>query len=170
MTLIHGPCEARFPGRVALIPIESTAELQRELVRCSRRADAVIMAAAVADFRPIRRAVRKIPRRRRLALHLEATPDVIGRLPRRRGLLVAGFALETHDVVRRARRKLREKRLDLVVAQDAGQRSPFGRVPVEAWLLAQDGSVAALGRRSKRMVARALLDKLEALWYGQRGC
>jgi phosphopantothenoylcysteine synthetase/decarboxylase len=102
-----------------------------------------------------------------LTLRLEATPDIVRRLPRRPGQAVAGFALETDAVLARAARKLREKRLDLLIAQHAGGRSPFGRRRVRAWLLERGGRVTDLGWAAKPAVARALLDKVEALWYGQ---
>jgi len=70
--------------------------------------------------------------------------------------------------VSRAMRKLRRKRLDLLLAQRAGGRSPFGRRPVQAWLLARGGEAKRLGTISKPAVARLLLDKIETLWYGQQ--
>ena len=128
------------------------------------------MAAAVSDFRAAHAARGKWPRRGRHTLVLEATPDIVGRLPRHPHQLVIGFAVESADVVRRAARKLRQKRLDLVFAQKiSGSGAPFGRRPVHAWLLSRDGEVRPLGKIAKRQAARALLDKIEALWYGQPG-
>jgi phosphopantothenoylcysteine decarboxylase/phosphopantothenate--cysteine ligase len=143
--------------------------MERALRRQAGSADVVIMAAAVSDFRPVRSAPTKLRRRAHLTLRLEATPDIIARLPRREHQLVVGFALETAHVVSRAARKLRAKQLDLVLAQQVnGEGSPFGRRQVRAWLLARSGGVKALGRLSKPSVARVLLDKIETLWYGQR--
>ena len=136
-----------------------------------------MMAAAVADFRPVRPSATKLRRTRGMTLRLEATPDIIARLPRRRGQVVAGCALEPRDVVAGGLRKLRHKRLDVLLVQQAprhggsggpsGQRAPFGRHPVRAWLLVRGGPPRALGVVSKPRAARALLDKAEALWYGQ---
>jgi len=75
--------------------VTSANERERAMRRQARGADAVIMAAAVADFRPARASGTKLPRRARLTLTLEATPDIVARLPRRPGRVVAGFALET---------------------------------------------------------------------------
>jgi phosphopantothenoylcysteine decarboxylase/phosphopantothenate--cysteine ligase len=164
VTVVHGPVSERFPRNARMIPVTSAGDMARSMRREARDADAVIMAAAVADFRPVRVSVAKLPRRGRLTLTLEATPDIVSRLPRRRGLVMAGFALETSQVLPRAAKKLREKRLDLLVAQDARAHSPFGRRRVRAWILEPGGQVADLGWVAKPAVARALLDKIEALW------
>ena len=168
VTVIHGPVTEPLPSAARTVAVERSDEMARALRRFARTADVIMMAAAVADFRPIRAVARKLPRRHALTLTLNATPDLIGQMPRRAGQLVAGFALETHRVLASARRKLRTKRLDVVLAQEAnGVRSPFGRRPVRAWLLTRDGSITSLGRVSKGRVARLLLDKIETLWYGQ---
>ena len=176
VAVVSGPIHEPLPAQARVIRVERTEEMGRALRRETVRADVVIMAAAVADFRPARPSATKLTRRGRLRLELTATPDLIAQLPRRSGQLVVGFALETDSVLQRARRKLTEKRLDLVVAQQAartarggigGSDSPFGDRPVRAWLLSRDGSVRSLGRRSKAAIAGALLDKIEALWYGQ---
>lgn len=170
VTVVNGPSRERLSRGIRAIPVEQAREMERTLRQEARKADAIIMAAAVSDFRPVRCAASKLPRRNRLRLSLEATPDILARLPRRQGQVIAGFALETAAVLSRARRKLRRKRLDLLVAQWAAQdRPPFGRRRVRAWLLARDGTTKALGDVSKPAVARVLLDKVEALWYGQRG-
>lgn len=168
VTVVSGPGREALPSRARVILVERTEEMERAVRTQAPRTDVVVMAAAVSDFRVARLATAKLPRSTRLTLRLEATPDLIGRLPRRRSQLIVGFALESRDVVARARRKLREKRLDLLLAQRADHRAmPFGRRHVQAWLLGSDGEARALGRLSKSDVARVLLDKIEALWYGQ---
>ena len=167
VTVIHGPISERLPRGVRTIAVERAQELEQALRSEARRADAILMAAAVADFRPARIAAAKLPRRGRMALRLQATPDIIGRMPRRPGQIVAGFALESGDAVRSAKHKLREKQLDLVLAQRAGKVVPFGRRRVQAWLVSNEGRVNNLGRISKGRIARLILDKVEGLWYGQ---
>lgn len=173
VTVVSGPIIERLPAQARVIRVERAREMERALRREGKPVEIIIMAAAVADFRPIRQASAKLPRGGRMRLALEATPDIVARLPRRRRQLIVGFALETGRVVPRAIKKLREKRLDLLLAQQADdQGSPFGRQKVLAWLVARgsvpQATVTALGRVSKSEVARALLDKIEALWYGQR--
>lgn len=169
VTVISGPSCEQFPTAAQVIPVEQTVQMERVLRRHSTDADAVIMAAAVSDYRPVRVGASKLPRAHRRTLRLQATPDLIARLPRRRGQVVVGFALETSQVISRATRKLHAKRLDVLLAQQADSvGSPFGRQRVRAWLLQRGKAPQALGRISKRAVARLLLDKVEALWYGQR--
>ncbi len=188
VTVVHGPCSESFPSGARRIPVEETAQMQDQMRRQTGRSDVVMMAAAVADFRPLRVLSGKIPRRGVRNLRLVATPDILGRLPRRTDQLRVGFALEAACVVARAGRKLRRKHLDLVLAQQldpaqarenrARQRrsydeanetpaSPFGHHRVRAWLLQRDGPSQDLGFCSKARVARMLLDKVETLWYGQ---
>ena len=167
VTVVRGPVSEPFPRGARIIPVTSAPEMERAMRRHSRGADAVIMAAAVADFRPARVSSAKLPRRARLTLTLEATPDIVARLPRRPGRVMAGFALETTLVLPHAARKLREKRLDLLIAQRVRPGSPFGRRKVRAWLIERGGGMTDLGWTAKPALARALLDKIEALWYGQ---
>ena len=169
VTVVSGPSVEPLPAGARRITVETAREMEGALRGQATRADVVIMAAAVADFRPVRAASRKLPRRAQLHLTLEATPDIIARLPRRTRQVVVGFALETHDVLSNARRKLHTKRLDLLVAQRVnGQGIPFGRRAIDAWLLERGGVVTRLGRVSKSRVVRVLLDKIERLWYGQQ--
>ena len=179
VTVLSGPVSEALPSNVKRVDIETAAELEHAARRHAPSADAIIMAAAVADFRPTRRILRKLRRRHALALQLRPTPDIIGRLPRRPGQLRVGFAVESGRVLARATDKLRAKRLDLLVAQQlaggGSTGSPFGRVDVQGWLLERppraDGRphVTPLGRIGKPQLARALLDKIEALCYGQPG-
>lgn len=180
VTIVSGPGTEPMPRGARVVAVRDAREMEAAMRRQAPRADAVIMAAAVSDFRPVRARASKLRRRARVSLRLAATPDILARLPSRRDQLRVGFALEGGRVVPAATRKLRAKRLDVLVAQRLnGKGSPFGRQRVEAWLLAgrRRGSasqpwagqtVRRLGRVSKAEVARALLDKVEELWYGQR--
>ena len=94
VTVVSGPVSEPLPRGARVITVEQTREMERALIRESRRADAVIMAAAVADFRPVSRTPGKIARRGIKTLRLKAVPDIVSRLPRRPGQVVAGFALE----------------------------------------------------------------------------
>lgn len=166
--VVHGPLVEPLPRGTKRLAVEQAHEMDAAMRRKARLADVVVMAAAVSDFRVAHVARGKWPRRGRHTLVLEATPDIIGRLPRRARQLVVGFAVESARVVPRAKRKLREKRLDLLIAQHAnGSGAPFGRHRVRAWLLERGGTVHPMGKVAKRTVARTLLDKIETLWYGQ---
>lgn len=186
VTVVYGPSNEALPEKCRGIPVEKTEEMAKALNQQVRFADALIMAAAVSDFRPILKLSQKIPRRKRVSLELKATKDIVARLPRKPGQIFAGFALETTNVLANAKRKLKSKRLNLVLAQQATEKNssrksrelPFGRKRVRAWLLESadkrfgrvKGSqidVTDLGWLTKPKVARLLLDKIEALWYGQ---
>jgi len=165
--MVSGPSEVRPPKTVFVEWVERADQMDRALRRQAPWADVIIMAAAVCDYRPaiIRR--RKVARYGSLTLRLVATPDLIARLPRRAGQLVVGFALESEAALQHARRKLSAKRLDLIVGQrmDASG-GPFGARAVNAFLLAASGELTTLERTTKRQLARAILDKIERLWYG----
>ncbi len=170
VTVVCGPTIERMPPKAKVVAVETARQMLKAMRRLSPQADAIIMAAAVSDYEPVRAAKAKIKRGGRMVLVLKATPDIVGQLPRRTGQIVAGFALETENVLTRAKAKLRKKRLDLILAQNgkAGQ-GPFGRNSLQAWLIERKGKTTALGQAAKPAVARLLLDNVEALWYHQRG-
>lgn len=172
VTVVAGPGTEPMPAGARVVAVRDARGMESALRHLAGNADAVVMAAAVSDFRMSRPRASKLRRRARLTLRLVATPDIIARLPRRAGQLRIGFALEGGAVTPAAARKLRAKRLDLLVAQRVnGSGSPFGRRPAQAWLLARRAGAPAvqpLGRVAKARVARVLLDKIEELWYGQR--
>jgi phosphopantothenoylcysteine decarboxylase/phosphopantothenate--cysteine ligase len=119
VTLLAGPGVAgRLPG-VRMVSFESTAELAELLKQHFSSCDVLIMAAAVADYRPCRLNTGKMPRRRRrVVLELERTPDLVAECAahKRADQRIVGFALEEPRVLaRRARQKLRRKGLDAVV-------------------------------------------------------
>ncbi len=168
VTVISGPSQEPLPNGARVVRVERADEMDRVLRRRARGADVVIMAAAVSDFRPRRVARAKLQLRATRTLVLEPTLDLIGRLPRRARQVVVGFALETEQVLPRASAKLKAKRLHLLLAQRAqGAGSPFGRRSVQEWVLERTGGGTPLGKRSKAQISRVLLDKVEALWYGQ---
>src|SRR6185295_10093133 len=101
------------PAGVPTQRIETTEDMQRALESLVPSADALIMSAAPADFRPTHTAAKKRPRGNgALTLELEATPDILRSLKRRKGMVVVGFALETGNGLANARAKLQNKALD----------------------------------------------------------
>ena len=168
-TLVTGPVETAIPAGVRVIRVERAQEMQAALQTQMPRADALIMAAAVCDFSPVRPTKGKRLRRGRLTIALKATPDIVGNLPRRRDQVIVGFALETAAAPARAAAKLRAKKLDLIVGQVMNGHGPFGRHPVHATLIRATGRSRRLGVISKPRLARAILDEIERLWYGRQG-
>ena len=166
VTLISGPGTLPPPCGVDVVPVESTGDLRVALGRALPRADLLLMAAAPADYRPANASRAKLERKAgAVSLSLEPTVDVLEATARRRkkGALVVGFALETGDAVRKARAKLRRKRLDLVVANDATEPGAGPEVETNRVTLVSADGETALPLGGKDEVAEAILDRVAAL-------
>ena len=163
--LISGPVALRAPAGVTLVRIETAAELRDAVLAALPGAHAVVMAAAVADYRPAKAADQKLKKREQgdgLTIELVKNPDVLQEIVTRRDprTLVVGFKAETGDAVAEASRMLREKGLDLVVANDVTAKgSEFGSDTDQVTLVSADGA-EALPLLSKREVARRLVAKI----------
>jgi phosphopantothenoylcysteine decarboxylase / phosphopantothenate---cysteine ligase len=149
---------------VTRVDVESAADMEAALEQVSRQADVVIMAAAVADFRPKVVADRKLSNEDGLPeLVLEPTPDILTGLVSRRppGQVVVGFAAETDDVTERGRRKLQRKGVDLLVINDvSAPGTGFDHDTNAVTILSADGSSAEIPLTSKYAVANAVLDSI----------
>ncbi|MGH9277468.1 MAG: bifunctional phosphopantothenoylcysteine decarboxylase/phosphopantothenate--cysteine ligase CoaBC [Acidimicrobiales bacterium] len=151
---------------VEVVTVDTAAEMEAAVLSRSDRADVVIMAAAVADFRP------KAPAGHKLAktdgppeVILEPTTDIVTELVRRRrpGQVLVGFAAETGDAVGKAEAKLAAKGLDVIVANDvAAPGVGFDSDRNEVTVLSRDGSRVDLALSTKRVVARQILDVVAA--------
>ena len=171
VTLVAGPDTPAVPG-ARRVDFETAADLERALGDLAPRADAVVMAAAVADFRPRAPVAGKLSRRSagsEISLALEAVPDLLAGLARaRRGArpYLVGFAAETVSgdaLAERAGAKLREKRCDAIVANDVSARGiGFGADENEVTLLFADGARHGLARAPKRAIADQLWSVLAA--------
>ena len=165
VTLVTGPTAIAPPAGVRTFRVESAEELRDAVLATLPRADAVVMAAAVADYRPIERVDRKLKKKelgRELTLRLIENPDVLKAIvaARRPGTIVVGFKAETGDATTEAGRMLREKKLDLVVANDVSDpRSGFGSEDDRVAFVSADG-VEQLDLLPKSDVARRLVAKL----------
>jgi phosphopantothenoylcysteine decarboxylase/phosphopantothenate--cysteine ligase len=176
VVLVSGPTNLRPPRRVRLISVESALDMDRAVLRNFRAADALIMAAAVCDWRPARISKKKVKRQKTaqgrpscskspFILRLAGNPDIIYKAARRKGRrVVVGFALETEDMLRNAMRKLKEKNLDLIVANKVTKkRDVFGDLKTDVLLIGKDRATKQLRHSSKRKVAKAIIDKVEGL-------
>jgi len=163
--LVSGPTALRAPAGAQLVPIESAEQLRDAVLGLLPNADAVVMAAAVADYRPIETQERKIKKRdagKELSLRMTENPDILKAIvsARRAGAIVVGFKAETGDATAEAGRMLREKKLDLVVANDVSDPgSAFGSDTDRVTFVSADG-VEALPLLAKTEVARRLVAKL----------
>lgn len=169
--LIVGPVSIPLPPTFPVEHVESTIDMLAAVKRALEKADALVMAAAPADFRPADVASAKIKKSSAPStIPLTATPDILREtIAERAGRVVTiGFALETDDVLVHAREKLAPKGLDLIVVNDA--REPGAGFEVETnrvTILAPDGTSDALPLQSKREVAEAIVDRLEGLLRGR---
>lgn len=167
VTLIAGPLGVPVPPGIAVVNVETTAEMGRAVAEALSTADVLIMAAAPADFRPAAPSTSKIKKASAPAsLVLAPTQDILSSTvaQRRPGTVVVGFALETHDALTGGRAKLAAKALDLVVVNDATERGAgFGVDTNRVTLLAKDGPEEVLPLMSKRDVADVILDRVGAL-------
>jgi len=149
---------------IDVVHVATAAQMQAAVLDRSDVCDAVVMAAAVADFRPKQPAERKLKKDEGVPeIVLEPTHDFLVDLGRRKpaGQVLVGFAAETDDVQDNARRKLREKRLDFIVANDVSARDAGFEVDTNrAVILGADGTVDALPLMSKRAVADEILDRI----------
>lgn len=166
VTLVSGPVGIDPPARVRLVAVVTAAQMAAACKRAFRRADAAVMAAAVCDYRPVRRAARKLPKSKRpIRVALEPTADIAAALGRRKGRRVlVGFALEDHAGRARAERKLKAKHFDLIVLN--GPANVGGRnAKVEFYRPAQDwsgpisGTKDAIARRIVRAVETMIADR-----------
>lgn len=164
VTLVAGPVRLETPAGVERIDVESAREMLAAVRKAFAGADALIMAAAVADWRPARRLAGKWRKKDDGAdtavLELVKNPDVLATVARRKGRrVVVAFALETGDGERRARRKMARKNADFVVLNDA---TALNADRSSATILGRDGSRRALVRQPKREIAAALLELIAA--------
>jgi phosphopantothenoylcysteine decarboxylase/phosphopantothenate--cysteine ligase len=166
VTLVAGPLEVPVPAGLHTVHVETTAEMRDAVCDALLDCDVLVMAAAPADFtvaNPASRKLKKSDAPDSIALH--RTDDILRVTEGRRGnTLTVGFALETGDARSEAHRKLADKRLDMIVANDATE--PGAGFAVETnrvTIIGADGSEDALPLQSKRDVADAILDRVEVL-------
>jgi len=165
VTLVSGPTALRPPFGARLVPIETAAELQAAVLAALPDADAVVMAAAVADYRPAAVARSKLKKQEageKMTLELVQNPDVLRAIvaARRPGTIVVGFKAETGDAVAAAIRMRVDKGLDLVVANDVSAAgSGFGSDTDRVTVVGADGT-EALPLLPKSEVARRLVARV----------
>ena len=169
VTLISGPVSLPPPENVETVNVRSTHEMFEAVMSRLHDVTVFIGSAAVADFRPARRAEQKIKKegRKTITVELEETEDIIaavGAAPNRERRVVAGFAAESQSLLEYAERKLREKGLDLIVANDITRADAgFGAENNAATILKRDGSRVELPLQSKRALADRTLDEIAKL-------
>ena len=170
VTAVAAAATVDLPAEARVIGVETAQQLYDAVLAEAGAQDVLIMAAAVADFRPKRVAEGKLKKEQGVPeVVLEATPDTLAELGRRRrpDQVLVGFAAETGDHLAGARRKLEAKHLDLVVLNHVeGAHSAFGADDADAYLV-DATTVEELPRAAKAAIAARLLDRVEALRAGR---
>jgi phosphopantothenoylcysteine decarboxylase/phosphopantothenate--cysteine ligase len=155
-----------------VVRVDTAASMEAAVLEHAALADVVVMAAAVADFRPKAPAPGKLSKADGLPdIVLEPTPDILAELGRRRraGQVLVGFAAETAAVADRARAKMTAKGVDLIVANDVGApHTGFDHDTNAVSILGADGSRQDVALTSKRAVADAVLDAVVARLAAQQ--
>jgi len=165
--LVSGPTSLTPPPGVEFYSVESAEEMRKKVMDEFPYVDGVIMAAAVSDYRPKLREERKIKRgsQEALTLKLVQNPDILRELGEKKGnKILVGFCAETDDLEEEARRKLKLKNLDLIVANDITlPGAGFGVDTNIVVLIDRNGNIEHLSRRSKREVAEKIWDRISWL-------
>jgi phosphopantothenoylcysteine decarboxylase/phosphopantothenate--cysteine ligase len=175
VTLISAPTALSPVYGVEMVAVRTAAEMHEAVMGRLEQTDILLMAAAVADYRPARVAEQKIKKGPGgLTLELERTEDILAAVAQARSQgmpkIVVGFAAETEDLLANAQDKLRRKKLDLIVANDVSAAdSGFGVDTNRVTLIGADGQVEELPLMTKFEVAEQILRRVAALWRARHG-
>ena len=168
VTIVAGATTTSSPANVTLLRVDSAEEMHAAVMNALPEASIFIGAAAVADYRPVERSLRKIKKTQSsLSLELERTPDILREVANTKqdGLLVIGFAAETENILRNAREKLSTKNLDAIVANDVTQDGVgFDTVTNEVTIISRDRKAPIhVPLMAKTNVANIILDEIARL-------
>jgi len=167
VTLISGPTALAPPEGAQVIAVRTSQDMQEAVLQAAPQADALLMSAAVADFRPVSAADQKIKKTgQSLTLKLTVNPDILASLKAqgKRPRVTVGFAAETQALLENARAKLEAKGMDLIVANDVSSADAGFAVDTNrVTLLYRDGRSETLPLMSKAEVAAAVIERVIAM-------
>ncbi|UCD22572.1 MAG: bifunctional phosphopantothenoylcysteine decarboxylase/phosphopantothenate--cysteine ligase CoaBC [Chloroflexota bacterium] len=160
VTLVTAPASLPEPADVDVVKVSTAKDMHRAVEKATRQANALVMAAAVADYRPTKAAKDKIKKEGvGLTLKMECTPDIVGSV--KGNFIRVGFAAESSNLVRNAKQKLKKKGLDVIVANDiTAKDSGFGTDTNLVTIIDRKGKIDSLPLLTKREVAERILDKV----------
>ncbi len=164
VTLISAPTALIKPAGIKVINVKTAGEMLKAVLETTRKADALIMSAAVADFRPASPSGKKIKRQdlSDLTLQLEKTSDILGQA--KGDFIRVGFAAESNNIVDNATDKVKRKKLDLIIANDiTAKDSGFGTETNKVTIIDSKGKVDELPLMPKAEVADKILDRVAGL-------
>lgn len=165
VTLIAGQTQAELPAHVQVIHVESAQDMHAAVMERYADTDLVVMAAAVADYRPVVRANKKIKKKdEKLVIELERNPDILSDLgEKKERQFLIGFAAETDHVEQYAIDKLKRKKCDFIVANDVSRSDAgFGTDTNEVMIYDSMGLVEKISLTSKQIIAKRLLELASA--------
>jgi phosphopantothenoylcysteine decarboxylase/phosphopantothenate--cysteine ligase len=165
VTLISANVSLEEPNSVKVIKVQTATDMKKAVNGAVRKADALLMAAAVADYQPEKAARAKIKKesKRGLTMKLVKTPDILSEV--KGDFIKVGFAAESDNLITNAKRKLLDKKLDLIVANDiTAPDSGFDVDTNRVIIIDKKGKTEELPLMSKREVADKVLDKVRELW------
>ena len=164
VTLVSGPVNLQPPEGVEVINIESAADMAKAMKSAAQTADIIVMAAAVADYRPRQYSTSKVKKSDGdMCIELERTEDILLSLGKnkRPGQILVGFAAETDDLLKNAQGKLERKNLDYIAANIVGVPGRgFAADNNAITLIGRDGSQTEFALQSKKNLAEALLQHI----------
>jgi phosphopantothenoylcysteine decarboxylase/phosphopantothenate--cysteine ligase len=170
--VISGPVALEPPAGCEMVPVTTAEQMHKAVLAHLSEASIVVMAAAVADYRPARVETRKIKKRagQTISVEFEPTADILKDVGEHKGeRLLIGFAAETEDVLANARAKLNAKNCDFLVANPVGPDAGgagMDSAENQGWILAATGEVIELPRSFKRDMASRIFDHVLALRPG----
>ena len=170
VVLISGPTALHVPGGLTFVGVSNAREMRDRVMEHAEDATVIVKAAAVADYRPAVESATKLKKSREtMTLSLERNPDIIAELGAGKGnRVLVGFAMETEDLEKNARDKLRAKNMDFIVANNLSEEGAgFMYDTNMVTILYRDGSVEALPLMTKMEVAETVLDRIKRIIDGE---
>ena len=162
--LISGPTALDKPNNVEFVSVMTAREMRDEVIRRADEYDCLIMAAAVCDFRPASESPDKIKKKDGLTLELVKNPDILVEISQRTDLIKVGFALETGELVKNATDKLKNKKLDLIIANSIDENNdPFGTGAKGYTMIDKEGGITDIKEVTKDAMAEIMIDKIGEL-------
>jgi phosphopantothenoylcysteine decarboxylase/phosphopantothenate--cysteine ligase len=163
VTLISGPSAQSIYPEIKMIKVRSASEMEKAVKQEINKNDLLIMSAAVSDFRPLKIASNKIKKEKgTMDLKLELNPDILASMKSKKAKVI-GFALETQNELNNAKKKLKEKNLDMIVLNSPGRASGFEVDTNKVTILKQNGKAIKLPLQSKFQVANKILSEANSL-------
>ncbi len=161
VTLVSGPTLLTAPKGVKFVSVESADDMRTAVLKFLTWSDCVIMTAAVADWRPKYSTKRKMKKLGARSIELVENPDILAEVGRlKKNTVVVGFALETENLEKNALKKLKEKNLDIIVANRLSpKRSVFGDKTIDVVTIDRFGNRTRILNKRKAALAKIILDK-----------